>query len=227
MQEPTSDVNKEYWWANKKQKVEDEGTGGSSSDFNSSYDQLRENVDQLRAFAALDPGPVLRPRRETPLTPEEQERLRERRLAEARPPADTSITSLYVGSVPPAVTAKDLMPYFLEYGSVRSISRDTLRMSAFITYYQRQDAETACRALRANFTVKGTRLRVMWARKKTATSCAPLASATNSVITSHQPPQAPKQPLLPPGVAPPPGVKVGSEYAATDPNALGTRPDVG
>lgn len=94
-----SDVNKEFWWHNKKQEQEDDG--GAAGGGLSTYDQLRDSVEQLREFAALDPGPVLRPRRDTPLTPEEQERLRQRRLAELRPPEDKSISSLFVGSIPP------------------------------------------------------------------------------------------------------------------------------
>ena len=110
---PESAVNKEFWWANKRQKQEDEGAASGLD----TYATLRDNVDKLRAFAALEPGPIVRPRRETPLTPEEQERLRQRRLMEQKPPEDTSITSLYVGSVPPSVTKRDLMPYMMAYGA--------------------------------------------------------------------------------------------------------------
>ena len=61
---PESAVNKEFWWANKRQKQEDEGANSGLD----TYGTLRDNVDKLRAFAALDPGPIVRPRRETPLT---------------------------------------------------------------------------------------------------------------------------------------------------------------
>ena len=67
---PKSDVSKEYYWANKKQKqMDDAMTGGQTVD---TYGKLKEQVEKLRSFAELDPGPVLRPKRETPLTPEEQ-----------------------------------------------------------------------------------------------------------------------------------------------------------
>ena len=115
---PESAVNKEFWWANKRQKQEDEGAASGLD----TYGTLRDNVDKLRAFAALEPGPIVRPRRETPLTPEEQERLRQRRLMEQKPPEDTSITSLYVGSVPPTVTKRDLMPYMMAYGELRDLT---------------------------------------------------------------------------------------------------------
>ena len=43
-------------------------------------------------------------------------------------------------------------------------------MSAYVTYERRADAEQACRALHANLNIKGSRVRVMWARKRTMTS---------------------------------------------------------
>lgn len=184
-------------------------------------------MEQLRTFAALEPGPVLRPKRDTPLTPEEHERLRQSRLAEVRPPADTTITSLHVGSVPPGVKARDLMPLFLPYGPVRSISRDTSLMSALVTYHRRADAESACRALHASLTVRGTRLRLMWARRRAPGGAAVLPEGAEAGAFTQQPRPQPKRPLLPPGVAPPPGVRAGSGYDATDPEASGARPDLG
>lgn len=37
------------------------------------YEKLKHHVDKLRQYAALDPGQVVLPRRDAPLTPEEQE----------------------------------------------------------------------------------------------------------------------------------------------------------
>jgi hypothetical protein len=228
-QEPQSDVNKEFWWANKRQHTADEacGAAGDAAGFQSTYDQLKAGVEQLRTFAALEPGPILRPKRDTPLTPEEFERLRQCRLAEIRPPADATITSLHVRSVPPGVKARELMPFFLPYGPIRSISRDTALMSAVVTYHRRADAEAACRALHESLAVGGSQLRLMWARKRPAGGAIVLPAGAQTGASTEQPRIQPKRPLLPPGVAPPPGVRAGSEYAATDPEASGARPDIG
>ncbi|EOD31610.1 hypothetical protein EMIHUDRAFT_420120 [Emiliania huxleyi CCMP1516] len=214
-----SDVNKEFWWHNKKQEQEDDG--GAAGGGLSTYDQLRDSVEQLREFAALDPGPVLRPRRDTPLTPEEQERLRQRRLAELRPPEDKSISSLFVGSIPPGASDRDLRPYFQEYGPVKKITLDTAKMSAYVTYERRADAEQACRALHANLNIKGSRVRVMWARKGTRAAAPPGTAAA-----AEQPQRPAKRPHLPPGVAPPPGARCGHAYPSTNPDSLGARPDL-
>eukprot|EP00966_Prymnesium_polylepis_P005426 124685-Prymnesium_polylepis.1 len=131
------------------------------------YEKLKSNVDRLRQYAALDPGPVVLPRRDAPLTPEEQEsaglpriqpthprfgchpqpsrpwcvraaaELRQKRLAELRPPADPTVTSLYVGGVPPSVTVKDLFPYFLAYGEVKDITLDSGKLAAIATFHRR------------------------------------------------------------------------------------------
>jgi len=57
-----------------------------------------------------------------PIPPIEQEALKQRRQSERRPPSDASVTSLFVGGVPPSVDKKELLPYFLAYGEVRACS---------------------------------------------------------------------------------------------------------
>ena len=167
---PTSDVSKEFYWMNKRQKLVDAANGAGTSGDSSgggvdTYDKLQDNMDRLRELAAIEATPVTWSHR-PPLTAEEQERLRQRRQAEKRPPADPSVTSLYVGGVPPAATKQDLLPYFLPYGAVRELTVDTQRLAAIVTFQGRRAAEAACEALYNNFTYKGSRLRVGWARRK-------------------------------------------------------------
>tara|TARA_B110001452_G_scaffold239362_1_gene220360 strand:- start:133 stop:1131 length:999 start_codon:yes stop_codon:yes gene_type:complete len=222
---PESAVNKEFWWANKRQRQQDGSDVTTGFD---TYGKLRGNVDKLRAFAALDPGPIVRPRRETPLTPEEQERLRQRRLTEQRPPEDTSITSLYIGSVPPSVTKRDLMPFMMAYGELRDLVVDPNKLCAYVTFQRRADAEQACKALYNNLTVKNTRLRVMWARRgKNAGKGRPADDGgAPSAPQGGAPPTAPPKPrnVPPPGVRLPPGVKPGTAYASTNPDSFGANP---
>ena len=162
-QQPSSDVSKEFFWANKKQKQLDEQNNAGGFD---TYEKLQTGIDKLRDLAAIDSGPVVWQRRGGPLTPEEQERLRQRRLLERKPPADQSVTSLFVAGIPPVIDKKELLALFLPYGDVRDIHMDTGRLQAVVTYRERAAAEAACGALHGNLTVRRTRLRVMWARKK-------------------------------------------------------------
>merc|ERR1712139_187891 len=77
-----------------------------------------------------------------------------------------SITTLYIGSVPPTVTKRDLHPYFLAYGEIKELSVDASKLCAYVTFLRRESAEACCKATYNNLTVKNTRLRVMWAKRK-------------------------------------------------------------
>ena len=168
---PESDVNKEYHWANKRQKMLDAATAASSTALAGgtydTYGKLQDNVDKLRELAALETGPVTWTAwRDTPLTTEERERMLQRRQAEKRPPPDQSVTSLYVGGVPPTATKSDLLPYFLAYGPVRDLTVESQRLAAIVTFRERGAAEAAIAAMHNNFTYKGSRLRLSWAKRK-------------------------------------------------------------
>jgi len=151
-----SDVAKEYEWANKRQRIVDGEAGGHDT-----YEKLQDHVEKLRELAALEPGPVVwHKRRETPLTADEQEKLRQRKAAERRPPEDKSVTSLYIAGMPPTVSKAELLPYFMPYGEVASVSVDAQRLAAIVTFRERKAAEAACTAMHNNFTINRTRLRV-------------------------------------------------------------------
>lgn len=68
---PTSDVSKQWHWANKKQKLLDAQADAGGYD---TYEKLHAHIDKLRELAALDPGPVVWQQRRAPLTPQEQVR---------------------------------------------------------------------------------------------------------------------------------------------------------
>ena len=49
---------------------------------------------------------------------------------------------------------------------VRELVVDAQRLAAIVTYRERASAEVACAALNGCLTVRGSRCRVMWARKR-------------------------------------------------------------
>tara|TARA_B100000524_G_scaffold23847_1_gene12140 strand:+ start:1637 stop:2647 length:1011 start_codon:yes stop_codon:yes gene_type:complete len=234
-QAPNSEVNREFHWANQRQKQADGDTGGGTETDTGRI--LHDNIDTLRALAAMDPGPVILPKRSGgPLSEDELAKLRERRRAELRPPADVSIRSLYLGSVPPVVGKAALLPYFLEYGTVASLTLEPTKLCGFVTYHRREDAERACAAINGTLVVDRSRVRVSWARRRNSRD----TSAPKPV--AHHPEYAARSasssgarsatkragaPLLPPGVKLPPGVAQKVVYPSMDPNASGARPDVG
>ena len=157
---PESDVNKEYYWENKRQEQGDMAHLASNSD----NITLQANLQTLKVFANLDPGPVVRVKRQ--LTPEQDAALREKRLAELRPPADASVTTLFIGSVPPACHKEHLLSIFREYGNIANLEMRPNQLCGFVTFEKRADAERACRALQGKMQFRSTRMRLSWARKK-------------------------------------------------------------
>lgn len=232
---PRSDVNSQYHWANKKQKMLDEQINAGGHD---TYEKLVDNADKLRNLAALDTGPVEWTQlRNGPLSAEEQERLRLRKAAEKRPPSDPSIKTLFVAGVPPSLGRKELMPYFLAYGPVHELSVNPQKLSAVVTFHDRAAAEKAVAAMHNNLTIGKTRLRVQWARRKASSSGLGAAeerdnavaraghshyggSSSSSGSTVAPPPRV----RLPPGVSTS-GSKRPAPYASMDPDAHGARPD--
>lgn len=225
---PKSDVAKEYFWANKKQRQLDDATGGDGG-FDS-YDKLTSNLDRLKDLAAIDTKPVTWEKRDCPFTPAEREAHRQKRLNERRPPADATITSLYVAGCPPQAAKKDILPYFLAYGDVREIVLDTQRCAAVITYRERADAERAIGALHGNLVLQGSRVRVMWGKRKGGggggSSSAAASTAHDHYGEHAAPPPVPPPPKrrLPPGVKLPPGMAE-AMYPSLNPDAKGVRPD--
>ena len=220
---PQSDVSSQYHWANKRQKLHDGEDEGMNT-----YDKLKNNVERLRAYAALDPGPIVLPRRDAPMTPEEQEKMRQKRQHEQRAPEDQSITSLYVGGVPPSATKRDLFPYFLAYGEVKDISFEGQKLCAIVTYHRRSDAEAACKAFRGQITIKGTRSRVMWARRKgkAATAVGPRSEHAYYGEGAIAPPGVASVPLTSGIGSLPPGVNITvATYPSMRPSNCGARPD--
>ena len=102
---------------------------------------------------------------------------------------------------------------------------DAQKLCAFVTFHTRADAETAIRSLTgaAQLVVKGTRLRVMWAKKKAKGAGGGGGGGGSGSAAAPPPGVAPKRKAVPP----PPGVSTGASYPSTNPDALGAKPDVG
>ena len=96
-------------------------------------------------------------------------------------PADEDITTLFIGGVPPSISAEDLKDKFYSYGEVRSVNfsnsgksaQDNAsggdgKRAAFVTFAARSQAEAAAQELFNNLNVKGERLSLRWARPSTS-----------------------------------------------------------
>eukprot|EP00918_Siedleckia_nematoides_P105460 GHVU01230317.1.p1 GENE.GHVU01230317.1~~GHVU01230317.1.p1 ORF type:complete len:375 (-),score=40.54 GHVU01230317.1:1259-2356(-) len=81
-----------------------------------------------------------------------------------KPPEDTSITTLYVGALPPDVTEANVRDQFYPFGEIRSIKMIPRQSCAFVTYVTREAAEAAAAKLHKLLTFNGSNARLLWGR---------------------------------------------------------------
>ncbi|KAE9365352.1 Pre-mRNA-splicing factor slt11 [Stipitochalara longipes BDJ] len=82
------------------------------------------------------------------------------------PPADTSITSLFVTGVEDDLPEFKIRDFFSPYGKIRSLVCSHMSHCAFINYATREGAEAAAEALQGRAVIAGCPLRVQWGRPR-------------------------------------------------------------
>ncbi|CAJ0601078.1 unnamed protein product [Cylicocyclus nassatus] len=89
---------------------------------------------------------------------------RAKALPALEPPADTTITTLYVGNLGPAgqITQKDLNDYFYQFGDIRSLRLLDAKSCAFIQFTTREACEMAAERSFNKLFLKGRRLVIRW-----------------------------------------------------------------
>jgi len=155
------------------------------------------------------------------------------------PPADTSITTLFVGGMDERVDEAALKDHFYSYGEIASIKVVPHKNCAFVTYSERGAAEEAAKALANQLVVKGLRLKLMWGKPAAERPPPPLMGGGGGM---PQPP--PGMMMLPPqlamqqqmqmrggaggpamygyGMPAPAAAPAAPAYPSMDPNAMGT-----
>lgn len=82
------------------------------------------------------------------------------------PPADPSITSLFVTGVEDDLPEFKIRDFFAPYGKIRSLVCSHMSHCAFINYSTREGAEAAAEALQGRAVIAGCPLRVQWGRPR-------------------------------------------------------------
>lgn len=82
------------------------------------------------------------------------------------PPADTSITSLFVTGVEDDLPEHKIRDFFTPYGQLRSLVCSHMSHCAFINYHTRESAEAAAQAMQGRAVIAGCPLRVQWGRPR-------------------------------------------------------------
>lgn len=82
------------------------------------------------------------------------------------PPADQSITSLFVTGVEDDLPEFKIRDFFSSYGKIRSLVCSHMSHCAFVNYATREGAEAAAEALQGRAVIAGCPLRVQWGRPR-------------------------------------------------------------
>lgn len=159
---PSSDVNRDFFWDEKRRAVADGREDGGES-----YGKLRAQMGKLERIAGMapyvnpykhGPGQVPPPRQRPATSHGDGDKRRD------LPPRDTTVTTLFVTGITPSMNEGELARFFAPFGAIASIRLDFERFCAHVKFHERAAAVAAASGLKDNLTVQGTRLRVMWAR---------------------------------------------------------------
>jgi len=129
------------------------------------------------------------------------------------PPADPTLTTLWVGGVEPEINEEDLRSAFYGYGEIRSIKIIPLKRIAFVEYVERSSAEAAAEALCNALIVKGTRLALNWAKPQGPPRWQPQPAQAGGEGSGMLDAAGPYSAGPPPGNVP---------YASMDPSQMGS-----
>eukprot|EP01119_Soliformovum_irregulare_P008324 TRINITY_DN21452_c0_g1_i1.p1 TRINITY_DN21452_c0_g1~~TRINITY_DN21452_c0_g1_i1.p1 ORF type:complete len:362 (+),score=73.45 TRINITY_DN21452_c0_g1_i1:122-1087(+) len=134
------------------------------------------------------------------------------------PPADRTITTLYLGNVGLDTTEQDLRDVLYAYGEIKAIKIVTKQNCAFVSFLSRDSAEKAAEALYGNFKVKENEIRVSWGKPQSfdGQSSQKTEEAANNYFST------PSQVQMPP----PPNPRLATpSYPSMNPQRFGTKRD--
>ena len=86
--------------------------------------------------------------------------------ADILPPADPTITSLFVTGVEDDLPEHKIRDFFSQHGKIRSLVCSHMSHCAFINFQDREGAEAAAAALQGRAVISGCPLRVQWGRPR-------------------------------------------------------------
>jgi RNA recognition motif-containing protein len=87
-----------------------------------------------------------------------------RASAASAPPADVTITTLWLGGLDESVTEEELREKFYQYGAIGSVRMVPGKGCAFLTFTSRKAAEDASAACKGSLMLRGMRVRVDWGK---------------------------------------------------------------
>eukprot|EP00039_Didymoeca_costata_P001193 m.50512 g.50512 ORF g.50512 m.50512 type:complete len:384 (-) comp10675_c0_seq1:403-1554(-) len=148
------------------------------------------------------------------------------KIPNMEPPADKSITSLYVGGVEdPFVTEQNLKDHFYQFGEIRVINILKKAKAAIVHFTERSAAEKAASASFNTLKINGRKLKLLWGRSQSQRVQGKNPNAPTFGLGKGAPGQPQSKgsyvlPPAPPGATGPPGKPL---YPSQDPTRMGAR----
>lgn len=87
-------------------------------------------------------------------------------FSKPEPPADTSITTLWIGGLPDDTRPQTLQDKLYLYGEVTNIRVMEAKKCAFVTFGTREAAERAAEGLASSLVLGGQRCKVNWSKPR-------------------------------------------------------------
>jgi len=144
-------------------------------------------------------------------------------MPELTPPEDEGVCSLWVGGLTPEITKQDLKDEFYAFGEITEIKLMSERRCALVTYSMRKAAEEAAKGLFRKLSIKGSNLKLWWAKSQQTIDNEEAAQYCASVAPQTQDSQPAAPGMVLPGAGPG-GARM--LYPSMNPNAMGARPDM-
>lgn len=96
--------------------------------------------------------------------PVAQKMLARQESKEPAKPADTSITTLYIGNVDRRISEQDLRDQFYFFGEISSLTMNPNQHCAFIEFENRMAAENVIKKYQSSIIINGVFLKIAWAK---------------------------------------------------------------
>lgn len=127
--------------------------------------------------------------------------------AKLEPPADQTITTLFVANIPGHATESDVRGAFTPFGVLTKLKLVPEKSCAFVTFQRRAAAEEAAMALNGNLVIAGVSCRLAWGKRATdAASGSGSSTKSSETGAAAAASSSTSGAALFPAVPPPPGM---------------------
>ncbi|KJE90339.1 Rbm22 protein [Capsaspora owczarzaki ATCC 30864] len=139
------------------------------------------------------------------------------KMPKITPPADKSITTLYVGNLDDSISEDDLRDYFYQFGEIRSITISRKAACAFVAFTTRLFAEAAAERSYNKAIIHDRKLKIMWG--KSAANQSSFGGGSSSPANGAAAAGTVSLPPPPPTAS---GASGSLRYSSQDPQRMGS-----